>query len=118
MNANVDTCALTESFLLAVKCVWIFTDINECTTNIRNCEQVCINYVGSDTCSCNNGYLLNADARCAIPLLKYLALHAISQISAQQIMEKVDIFVPTTLELYIYSCYVGYMMQEDVLVGK
>ena len=39
------------------------TDFNECVTNNGNCGQICTNTVGSFTCSCYSGYMLNADAR-------------------------------------------------------
>ena len=37
------------------------TDVDECTTNSDNCDQVCTNTVGAFNCSCNNGFLLNND---------------------------------------------------------
>ena len=36
-------------------------DIDECSTNRNNCEQVCTNTVSSFNCSCNDGFSLNAD---------------------------------------------------------
>ena len=41
--------------------VWIDADINECATNNGQCSQICTNSIGSFTCSCESGYLLNAD---------------------------------------------------------
>ena len=43
--------------------MYLFSDINECTSNNGYCGQVCINTVGSYTCSCYSGYELNTDAR-------------------------------------------------------
>ena len=39
----------------------IATDIDDCTVNNGNCDQVCTNTVGSFNCSCNGGFTLNAD---------------------------------------------------------
>ena len=39
------------------------SDINECASNNGNCEQLCNNTKGSFTCSCQLGYILNADQR-------------------------------------------------------
>ena len=36
-------------------------DIDECTNNTDNCTQTCRNTVGSFTCGCNDGYLLEGD---------------------------------------------------------
>ena len=43
--------------------LFLFLDINECTSRPHNCAQVCINTAGSFTCSCNSGYTLAADGR-------------------------------------------------------
>ena len=43
--------------------MYLFSDINECTSNNGYCGQVCTNSVGSYTCSCRNGYSLITDAR-------------------------------------------------------
>ena len=36
-------------------------DVNECTMGTSNCTQLCINNIGSYTCTCNSGYNLDAD---------------------------------------------------------
>ena len=38
-------------------------DIDECTEGLANCEQDCINTIGSYMCSCNQGYRLASDGR-------------------------------------------------------
>ena len=38
-------------------------DINECTAGTHQCEQVCQNTVGSYTCACNSGFVLDSDGR-------------------------------------------------------
>ncbi len=40
-----------------------FLDINECLEGTHDCEQNCINTDGSYTCSCNPGFVINADRR-------------------------------------------------------
>ena len=45
----------------------IVIDIDECSTNAHECEDVCSNTVGSYSCSCGEGYVLNEDGRtCSI----------------------------------------------------
>ena len=40
----------------------VIIDVNECHTEERNnCDQICINTIGSYNCSCGTGYLLNED---------------------------------------------------------
>ena len=36
-------------------------DIDECSDGTHDCSQTCINTVGSFTCGCGNGYLLDTD---------------------------------------------------------
>ena len=40
-----------------------YLDINECQTSNGGCAQNCANTIGSFICSCNSGYILNADSR-------------------------------------------------------
>ena len=47
-----------------VKCVLtnnIHTDVNECLTNNGGCAHTCTNDIGSYTCSCRTGYVLDND---------------------------------------------------------
>ena len=37
--------------------VTITVDVNECTLNIDNCDQRCVNDFGSYHCECYSGYL-------------------------------------------------------------
>ena len=39
------------------------SDINECIEEMHDCEQNCNNVNGSYTCSCNPGYIIDADLR-------------------------------------------------------
>ena len=39
------------------------TDVDECTEGTHQCQQVCLNTVGSYTCSCNDGFMLSTDGR-------------------------------------------------------
>ena len=43
--------------------VLVTTDVNECSSNNGNCSQICTNTNGSFICSCQIGYVLNADSR-------------------------------------------------------
>lgn len=43
-----------------------FSDINECLNGNGNCTQLCTNTIGSYSCSCANGYLMQADGRTCI----------------------------------------------------
>ncbi len=38
-------------------------DIDECSTTINNCQQVCTNTEGSYSCSCSEGFTLATDGR-------------------------------------------------------
>ena len=54
--------------MLTVKVLLMFfyihlLDINECTENTDGCAQMCTNTIGSFTCACRVGYLLNSDGR-------------------------------------------------------
>ena len=35
-------------------------DIDECMTNTSNCQQTCLNTIGSYYCQCDSGFRLNA----------------------------------------------------------
>ena len=36
-------------------------DIDECSDGTQRCSQICTNTIGSFTCGCNDGYLLDVD---------------------------------------------------------
>ena len=36
-------------------------DINECSEGVSGCSQLCVNTIGSYTCSCQDGYELSND---------------------------------------------------------
>ena len=44
-------------------CIYIsiHLDIDECSNGTHNCSQTCTNIIGSFTCGCNNGFLLDPD---------------------------------------------------------
>ncbi|XP_070174715.1 scavenger receptor cysteine-rich domain-containing protein DMBT1-like [Littorina saxatilis] len=48
-----------ESSTLYTTCV----DVDECMENTHSCDQVCTNTLGSFSCSCNSGYVLDSDGR-------------------------------------------------------
>lgn len=49
--------------VLLMFCYIYLLDINECTENTDGCAQICTNTIGSFTCACRVGYLLNSDGR-------------------------------------------------------
>ena len=58
------TCSGVPDTIITILIVlfYVYTsDIDECTEN--PCEQSCTNTIGSFTCSCNNGYVLDEDGR-------------------------------------------------------
>lgn len=46
--------------------------MNECTENSHVCEHTCQNTIGSHTCTCHNGYILNTDGITCRPVLQCL----------------------------------------------
>ena len=44
----------------------VFLDIDECSENSHDCEQVCVNTPGSFTCSCGEGYEALYDGRSCV----------------------------------------------------
>lgn len=42
-------------------CLTTFVDIDECDEGLHNCEQICINSIGSYTCQCYSGCELNSN---------------------------------------------------------
>ena len=42
-------------------CAFIYPDIHECNDGTDDCTQTCTNTIGSFTCECYSGYLLNTD---------------------------------------------------------
>ena len=43
-------------------CIYfLYPDIDECRNGTHNCSQTCTNTIGSFTCGCNNGFLLDTD---------------------------------------------------------
>ena len=55
-------------------CQTFFTDIDECSSNNGNCDQICTNLEGTHNCSCRSGYIMAANgASCIGTLNKYEA---------------------------------------------
>lgn len=41
--------------------MFLNTDVDECVDSNGGCAQICNNTVGSFSCECNEGYLVNSD---------------------------------------------------------
>ena len=39
----------------------LIIDINECSSGMNNCSEVCVNTIGSYYCACNGSHVLNVD---------------------------------------------------------
>ena len=66
LDADLKSCNGKYVFIFAIVTVLTFysiSDINECTLGNGGCSQNCINTIGSYHCSCNSGYLLDADLK-------------------------------------------------------
>ena len=46
-------------------------DRNECLANADDCDQICIDTIGSYSCSCNAGYTLASDGRQCLGINHY-----------------------------------------------
>ena len=64
MDTHVEVCAVWMMIDLLLFHGDYCTDNNECSSNATNsCEHTCINTIGSYTCDCHFGYMLNEDGR-------------------------------------------------------
>ena len=57
-------------------------DINECTESVDQCEHSCHNTIGSYTCSCNAGWLLDSDAHTCNGKYKPVLDHIVNSLNA------------------------------------
>ena len=48
----------------------MFSDIDECTRDEHDCNQLCINTVGSYECMCRDGYFLHQDGKTCLGKLQ------------------------------------------------
>ena len=55
---------VTYSFYKLLVCL---ADVDECTLNIHNCEQICKDTNGSYVCDCLTNYILHSDGHSCIP---------------------------------------------------
>ena len=61
-NGKWHTSQFWRTMIIAIK-FFKLKDNDECAENADNCEQVCLNTVGSFDCGCNPGYELTSDGR-------------------------------------------------------
>ena len=81
----------------------ILLDVDECSRDEDECDQNCLNTVGSYTCSCNTGYILNSDGlRCDGECIFTRALQ--STIHASCALSCVAIDILTLLHARVCTC--------------
>ena len=56
---NLEMTFISTSSSFMCNCLTHPTDIDECADGTHHCDQICINTLGSYTCSCNLGYILH-----------------------------------------------------------
>ena len=67
-DTHVEVCAviMMESLMLFFN-IHCLADNDECSSNTtNNCSQICDNNLGSYTCDCDSGFILNVDGRSCI----------------------------------------------------
>ena len=47
--------------LLNIITYFVLSDINECSSNNGGCSDICTNMIGSFSCSCHEGFVLDND---------------------------------------------------------
>lgn len=57
---------VSPSMKLKLKCVYgvcvcVFTDADECTNGVSQCQHTCVNIIGSFRCGCKPGFALQTD---------------------------------------------------------
>ena len=60
---------------LQILIVLFLTDVNECTLNIDDCDQFCVNDIGSYHCECHTGYFRDNNSSSCIGTYVRLLLH-------------------------------------------
>ena len=65
-------------FMYIILFLLVFLDVDECSENSHNCEQVCVNTPGSFTCSCGEGYEALDNGRSCIGRANNIVLYCIS----------------------------------------
>ena len=87
--------------------VYLVLDIDECAEGTSGCEMNCNNTIGSYFCSCNAGFIIDADGRtCDGMLLNY------SNVPYTLVIEKLSHYV--SLSSDIDECRVGTNSCEQV----
>ena len=89
-----------------LRCIYLFTsiDINECSANIDNCTQVCINTDGSYQCNCDSGYSLSSDGRTCLDINECDGHHG--QHSCKQLCTNID-------GGFRCGCHEGFQLDTD-----
>ena len=65
LNPDMVSCSGTfimkKLIMFSFNTNWCLIDLNECTTGVAKCDQGCTNTLGSYSCHCEHGYVLNTD---------------------------------------------------------
>ena len=101
-------------------------DVDECSEELDNCEQVCINTVGSFECSCLNGFELatngfSCDSKCRSHAIMQLKVISLSHESFTDIIEcrenngNCTQICTDTIGSFVCSCNDGYVLDINRL---
>ncbi|XP_035222665.1 hemicentin-1-like isoform X3 [Stegodyphus dumicola] len=74
-------------------------DVDECSRNLHKCSQICINNIGSYSCSCENGYYLLNGVDCI----------DIDECTLNASCMHICMNIPGS---FLCSCYAGYELQS------
>ena len=56
--------------------IFTFVDVDECSDGTHNCFQTCTNSIGSYTCGCNTGFLLETNGITCSGMCKYIDVYS------------------------------------------
>lgn len=101
--------------------VVFYLDVNECSTNNGNCDQMCTNTNGSYACSCGLGYMLSSDnSTCngGLKICTYVEmvifLHPILDVDECSLLNgNCSQMCNNTIGSYMCSCITGYFLNSN-----
>ena len=95
------------------------TDIDECSEGISECSQLCINTIGSYSCSCQNGYQLDSDNHTCLGKIIDALIMIDNAYNGTDINECASLNgeceqnCQNTIGSYSCSCLTGYLMDSN-----